>query len=326
MIISKTPLRLSFFGGGSDLPAYYNNNRAAVLSTSIDKYVYVTLNKKFDNDIRVSYSKTEEVKNVSDIQHQLVRAALNYTQTQGGVEITTVADIPSRGTGLGSSSSFTVALLHALYAFKRQYVTQQTLAEQACEIEIDICHEPIGKQDQYAAAFGGLKFYEFNNNGTVTISPVICSSEIIYNLQEHILVLYTGITRSASAILSEQKNVLSENQIKIKTMARMVEIAYQMKKELENNNTSSFGEALDEAWMLKRSLTNEISNELIDSWYSTARKNGALGGKILGAGAGGFLAFYAHPDKHAAIRHSLPQLRHVPVGFDNQGSQIIFFH
>ena len=325
MIISKTPLRLSFFGGGSDLPAFYQENRAAVLSTSIDKYVYVTVNKKFDDEIRVSYSKTEEVKNVSELQHQLVRAALNYTKTFGGVEITTVADIPSRGTGLGSSSSFTVALLHALYAFKGKYVSQKTLAEQACEIEIDICHEPIGKQDQYAAAFGGLKFYEFENDGSVKASPIICSPYIISQIQDHILMLYTGITRSASGILKEQKEVLKSDEIKKNTMTRMVDIAYELRKELETNNINSFGEALHEAWMLKRSLTSEISNDLIDGWYLKARENGAVGGKILGAGAGGFLALFAPPAKHQAICHVLPELKRVPVAFDRQGSQIIFY-
>ena len=215
MIISRTPLRMSFVGGGSDLPSYYREYGGAVVSTAIDKYVYVTMNRKFDSGIRVAYSRVEEVNSVSEIEHQLVRAALNMAGVPGGVEITTVADIPSRGTGLGSSSSFTVALLHALYAFLGRHSTRQELAEQACHIEIDVCGEPIGKQDQYAAAYGGFNLYEFNPNDTVTVSPVICKPETIAGIRKQMLVLYTGITRGASTILKQQSSELATNVDKI---------------------------------------------------------------------------------------------------------------
>jgi D-glycero-alpha-D-manno-heptose-7-phosphate kinase len=325
MIISRTPLRMSFVGGGSDLPSYYREYGGAVVSTAIDKYVYVTMNPKFDSGIRVAYSRVEEVNSVSDIEHQLVRAALNMAGVPGGVEITTVADIPSRGTGLGSSSSFTVALLHALYAFVGRHSTHQELAEQACHIEIDVCGEPIGKQDQYAAAYGGFNLYEFNPNDTVTVSPVICKPETIAGIRRQMLVLYTGITRGASTILKHQSEELATNVDKKAAMKRMVSLCYQLLDEIRNDNLDSFGQVLHEAWMLKRDMAPGVSTSDIDDWYETARRHGALGGKILGAGAGGFLALFAPEDRHEAIRHALPKLRAISVDFERTGSQIIFY-
>ena len=246
MIISRTPLRMSFVGGGSDLPSYYREYGGAVVSTAIDKYVYVTMNRKFDSGIRVAYSRVEEVNSVSEIEHQLVRAALNMAGVPGGVEITTVADIPSRGTGLGSSSSFTVALLHALYALLGRHSTRQELAEQACHVEIDVCGEPIGKQDQYAAAYGGFNLYEFNPNDTVTVSPVICKPETIAGIRRQMLVLYTGITRGASTILKQQSAELATNIDKKSAMKRMVSLCYQLLDEIRNDNLDSFGQILHE--------------------------------------------------------------------------------
>ena len=280
MIISRTPLRMSFVGGGSDLPSYYREHGGAVVSTAIDKYVYVTMNRKFDSGIRVAYSRVEEVNSVSEIEHQLVRAALNMAGVPGGVEITTVADIPSRGTGLGSSSSFTVALLHALYALLGRHSTRQELAEQACHVEIDVCGEPIGKQDQYAAAYGGFNLYEFNQNDTVTVSPVICKPETIAGIRKQMLVLYTGITRGASTILKHQSAELATNTDKKSAMKRMVALCYQLLKEIRNDNLDSFGQVLHEAWMLKRDMAPGVSTSDIDDWYDTARKHGAIGGKI----------------------------------------------
>jgi D-glycero-alpha-D-manno-heptose-7-phosphate kinase len=307
MIISRTPLRMSFVGGGSDLPSYYREYGGAVVSTAIDKYVYVTMNRKFDSGIRVAYSRVEEVNSVSEIEHQLVRAALNMAGVPGGVEITTVADIPSRGTGLGSSSSFTVSLLHALYAFLGRHSTRQELAEQACHIEIDVCGEPIGKQDQYA------------------VSPVICKPETIAGIRRQMLVLYTGITRGASKILKHQSAELATNVDKKSAMKRMVSLCYQLLNEIRNDNLDSFGQVLHEAWMLKRDMAPGVSTSEIDDWYDTARKHGAVGGKILGAGAGGFLALFAPEDRHEAIRHALPKLRAISVDFERTGSQIIFY-
>lgn len=326
MIISSTPLRISFVGGGSDLPTFYRRHGGAVISTAIDKYVFVNVNKKFDNGIRVSYSKTEEVAHVDQVEHPLVRAAMKYLNLDGGVEITTIADIPSRGTGLGSSSSFTVGLLHALNAFKGQYVSNSQLGRDGCHIEIDICGEPIGKQDQYAAAFGGFNLIEFNPDDSVIVSPIICDRATIRELESNILMFYTGITRSASALLKQQSEVIASDATKQKAMMRMVELTHMLRGELHRNNVAAFGEILHENWMLKKSITSGISTADIDAWYDAARRAGATGGKILGAGAGGFLLLYAPRESHNAIKFALPALRPISVGFEPLGSRIIFYH
>lgn len=325
MIISRAPLRVSFAGGGSDLPAFYRKFGGAVISTAIDKYIFVTINRKFDNGVRVAYSRTEEVCSSHQVKHPLVRAALNLLEIDGGVEITTVADIPSRGTGLGSSSTFTVALLHALHAYQGRHVPCLTLAEQACHVEIDICGQPIGKQDQFAAAFGGFRVYEFHPDDTVSILPVICKPSTIDRLNERVLLLYTGITRSSSALLKEQSARLASDSQQQSSLKRMVSLCYQLRDEIQNDNLDSVGEILHEAWMLKRGQNDRISNSAIDEWYEIARRYGAIGGKILGAGSGGFLMLYAAPESHAAIRHALPELRAMPTGLERSGSQIIFY-
>lgn len=326
MIISSTPLRISFVGGGSDLPAFYRRHGGAVISTAIDKYVFVNVNKKFDNGIRVSYSKTEEVGHVDQVEHPLVRAAMKYLNLDGGIEITTIADIPSRGTGLGSSSSFVVGLLHALNAFKGQYVSNSRLGEDGCHIEIDICGEPIGKQDQYAAAFGGFNLIEFKPDDSVVVSPIICDRATVRELEANILMFYTGITRSASALLKQQSDVIAGDASKQRAMMRMVELTHILRGELHRNNVAAFGEILHENWMLKRSITSGISTVDIDGWYAAARSAGATGGKILGAGAGGFLLLYAPRESHDAIKSALPALRPISVGFEPLGSRIIFYH
>jgi len=296
MIISRTPLRMSFVGGGSDIPDFYREYGGAVISTAINKYVYVTLNRKFDNGIRIAYSKTEEVDCVAQIEHKLVRAAMNLLELSGGVEITTVADIPSRGTGLGSSSSFTVALLQALYAYKNIHVSGEKLGYDACTIEIAICGEPIGKQDQYAAALGGFNLIEFLPNDQVVHSPVICQPKTLKSIQSHLLMLYTGLTRSASDLLREQQNDVKADAAKRDNLKAMVKLVYDLRNEVQRDNVDAFGAILHEGWMLKKSLTKGISSSAIDDWYDTARANGAIGGKILGAGAGGFLLLYAPPE------------------------------
>jgi D-glycero-alpha-D-manno-heptose-7-phosphate kinase len=326
MIISQTPLRMSFVGGGSDLPAFYERSGGAVVSTAINKYVYVTVNKKFDRSIRVSYSKTEEVETVAQLEHKVVRACLSKLAIDGGVEITSIADIPSRGTGLGSSSSFTVGLLHALHAYQGRYVSCNDLGREGCEIEIDICGERIGKQDQYAAAFGGLNFMRFERDGSVIVEPIICSREIIDELERSMLVLYTGVARSASAILSNQSQEIRDNQSAQTTLRKMVRLAYELRDELRANHLNAFGEILHENWLLKKAITNGITNPQIDDWYERARSAGAIGGKLLGAGGGGFLMFHAPPEKHAAIQESLSELRRVDVRLDNRGSRIILYH
>lgn len=326
MIISRTPLRMSFVGGGSDIPAFYRENGGAVVSTAIDKYVYVNVNKKFDSGIRIAYSKTEEVDSVGKIEHRIVKAVMSHLDLEGGLEITTIADIPSKGTGLGSSSTFTVGLLHVLNAFKGKYVSSEQLGEDSCFIEIDVCGEPIGKQDQYAAAFGGFNLIEFRPDDSVVVSPVICDRSTIADLEAGILVFYTGMTRSASELLRQQSEEVAGNVSKKRAIERMVRLAYDLRDELHKNNLAAFGEILHENWMLKKGLTSGISTTQIDEWYGLARSAGAKGGKILGAGAGGFLMLYAPPESHDAIKAALPMLRPISMGFEPLGSRIIFYH
>lgn len=317
---------MSFVGGGSDLPEFYRRHGGAVVSTAIDKYIYVTVNKKFDNGIRVAYSKTEEVASVDKIEHPVVRAAMRRLHPNGGIEITTIADIPSRGTGLGSSSAFTVGLLHVLHAYKGEYVSSEQLGGDSCQIEIDICGEPIGKQDQYAAAFGGLNLIEFNPDDSVVVSPIICGRATVRELEANILVFYTGITRSASALLRRQSQEIAGSESKRRALKRMVELAYLLREELHKNNVAAFGEILHENWMHKKSISGGVSTGDIDEWYRSARAAGAAGGKILGAGAGGFLMLYAPRERHETIKSALSALRPVSMAFEPLGSRIIFYH
>jgi len=326
MIISRTPLRMSFVGGGSDLPAFYREQEGAVVSTAIDKYVYVTINPKFDQRIRVSYSRTEEVASVDRVKHPLVRASLKEVGITGGVEITSIADIPSRGTGLGSSSSFTVGLLHVLHVYKGEYRSAEQLARESCVIEIERCGEPIGKQDQYAAAFGGFNFMRFLPDETVVVEPIVCRRETMERLEGNLLTFYTGITRSAGNILREKQRAIAASKRKQQVVSEMVKLAHTLRKELQNNCLDAFGELLHQNWLLKKSVSEGISNPRVDHWYELARRNGALGGKLLGAGAGGFMVFYAPRDKHEAIRRALHNLREVPMRFEPLGSRIIFVH
>ena len=326
MIISKTPLRISFVGGGSDIESYYSKLGGAVVSTTIDKYVYITVNKKFDKHIRVSYSKTEEVAHVKDIEHKLVREILKFHKIKGGLEITSIADIPSKGTGMGSSSSFGVGLLHCLYAYKNKYVSAKRLAEESSYIEIEKCAEPIGKQDHYIAAFGGFNFIQFNTDGTIKVEPLIFQRKTSEALKESLLLFYTGITRSASKILTKQVNSVSMSMEKRKMLEIMVGLAYRLKADLQENRLNTFGETLHQNWILKKGLTEGISNPLIDEWYNEALENGAIGGKLLGAGGGGFLLFFAPKQKHHKIIAALKGLQPVPFDFDAEGSKIIFVH
>lgn len=324
MIISRTPLRISFVGGGSDLPAFYCKHLGAVVSTAINKYIYITVNRKFDNTIRVSYSKTEIEDHVKKIRHELVREALRLVGIDGGIEITSISDIPSEGTGLGSSSSYTVGLLNALYAFKGQYVGAEHLARQACEIEITMLKKPIGKQDQYIASYGGLQFIQFNQDGSTYVDPIICRPDTKWILKRNLLLLYTGITRSADTILIEQKYNTEKNSRIRKNMMKMVDLVQVMREALSNNSLDSFGKLLHENWVLKKQMALHVSNQAIDTWYETARKNGAFGGKILGAGGGGFLLLYAPESTHENILRWLPNLTPVSFEFEPQGSKIIF--
>ena len=325
MIISRTPLRMSFVGGGSDLPSFYRRHGGAVLNAAIEKFIYVNVNKKFDNGIRVAYSKTEEVAAVSEIEHKLVRATFQMMGIPGGVEITTIADIPSRGTGLGSSSSFTVGLINALNAYQGRPVSAEELGRESCRVEIELCGEPIGKQDQYAAAFGGLNLIEFNPDDSVLVSPVIMEKTKRDLLERRLVVFYTGVTRSASGILRQQTSAVATDADKQDALRRMVRLAYELRDELGRGALDSFGDILDANWRLKKTLTAGISTEEIDGWYDSAKGAGARGGKLLGAGGGGFLMFYAHEDRHEALERALQPLRRVSFRLEPLGSRIIFY-
>jgi D-glycero-alpha-D-manno-heptose-7-phosphate kinase len=324
MIVSKTPLRMSFVGGGSDLPAFYREEQGAVLSTSINKYMYICVNKKFDGRIRISYTKTEDVDRSNDIEHPLVREALALVDIDGGIEIASMADIPAKGSGLGSSSSYTVGLLNALYAYQNHFVSKEKLASQACEIEINRCGEPIGKQDQYAAAYGGLNLIRFHPDDSVSVVPLICKPSLLQELEDSILVFFTGRTRKASSVLASQSAVMRTTKHRV-LIRRMVQLAFEMKEQLESGTLDHIGKLLDENWRIKAQLTNGISDPQIDTWYAKGISSGALGGKLLGAGNGGFIMFYAPIEKHSKIKDALSDLKPVKFCFDRAGAQIVFY-
>ncbi len=321
MIISRTPFRISFAGGGTDLPAFYRTEPGAVTATTIDKYMYITVNKRFDATLRVSYSKTEIVDRADDLQHPIVREALRMTGLVEGLEITSIADLPA-GTGMGSSSAFTVGLLHALYAYQGRAVSAGELARQACRIEIEILGEPIGKQDQYAAAYGGLNRIRFNPDETVFVDPVITTPEVRAELDANLLLFYTGTTRRASTILARQRE---QTEASRDLLVRMRDIAERMALALQDGRRlNDFGQLLHEAWLLKRSVAEGITSPDIDRWYEAARQAGALGGKVLGAGGGGFLLFFVERQNQDRVRRALGDLRELPFRFEPQGSKIIY--
>jgi D-glycero-alpha-D-manno-heptose-7-phosphate kinase len=325
MIITQTPLRMSFAGGGTDLPAFYRQFGGAVVSTAIDKYVYVNVNKKFDSAIRVSYSRTEEVGSVPEIAHPIVRSSLLKLGIPGGLEITSIADIPSRGTGLGSSSSFAVGLLLALHAYESRFISPGDLADESCQVEIELCGEPIGKQDQYAAAYGGLNFIRFEPDDSVIVEPILGSTEMLRRLQDSLITFYTGRTRQASSILAEQSQGAQSSVTTQQLMQRMKALAYDLRAELNRGRIEALGEIMDEGWQLKREVHTGVSSPEIDECYAAAKKAGALGGKLLGAGGGGFLTFFAPPEAHPAIEKAL-DLRRLPVGFERSGSRVLLYH
>lgn len=323
MIISKTPYRISFCGGGTDILNYYKNFEfGAVISTTINKYMYVTIGKRFDNSIRLSYSKTEIVNNFEDIQHELIREAMRITGVTQALEIHTIGDIPA-GTGLGSSSALTVGVLNALYAYKGEYVSADTLAKQACEIEINILKEPIGKQDQYAAALGGLRYIQFNNDESVFSDPVICNPSTKRSLNENLILFYLNKTRSASTILGKQTK---QSIKKEKILGRMKTLAQELTDALRQNDLDNFGQLMHENWELKKQLTDGISNGEIDEIYKRGREAGALGGKVLGAGGGGFILFYVKREDREKIRNELKTLKELPFTLELEGSKIIYIN
>jgi len=321
MIISQTPYRVSFVGGGTDLPAFYRQEPGAVLSVALDKHMYVTVSPRFEPTTRVAYTRTEIAENVAQIEHELVREALTLTGLGRHLEITTVGDVPA-GTGLGSSSSLTVGLLLALYAYRGQIASAKNLAEQACRIEIDVLGKPIGKQDQYAAAFGGMNYMRFNTDGSVDVEPVPSTPEMMQELQKRVLLLYTQQQREADAILKRQSEGTRD---RLSILRAMRDLAGEMRLALGGGRgLDEFGRLLHEGWKLKRSLGFGISVELVDAWYEQARKLGAQGGKLLGAGGGGFLMLYAPPERHNLIRDALGHPRELTFGIDRRGGRVIF--
>lgn len=323
MIISRTPMRVSFAGGGSDLSVYYRQTPGFVLSTAINRYIYITVNRMFDDRIRVSYSTTEIVDSVDDVQHNIIREAMRIVGVTRGVEVVYMGDIPigHAGIGLGSSSSLAVGVLNALYAYTGKHVSAEQLAREACEIEIGVLGHPIGKQDQYAAAFGGLNSIQFNPDESVFVDPVVFTREAREALHRKLMMFYTGRTRVSSDILSEQKGNIADNRA---FLDRMVGLARVMRESLQANEFKRVGEILHAGWMCKRELASTISNGEIDENYRLAMEAGALGGKILGAGGGGFLLFYCDKEKQDRVRAALSHLRETPFEFEPQGSKIIY--
>lgn len=321
MIITRAPFRVSFCGGGSDLPGFYEKYGGCVLSTTIRKYMYLTIHNYFEKDkIVLKYSKTEVVDDYDQIEHRIFKQCLKDYDIKG-VELSSMADIPA-GTGLGSSSTFTVALLQLLNTYKGVYQSKYKLAKDACEVEIDKLKEPIGKQDQFAAAFGGLKFYEFMPNGFVNVEPVVMAPESYKKLENNILMFYLGGTHCASKILKEQsQNVASVD--KAAVQKKMCDITRTLKAELQNNNVDAMGELLHENWMLKKTLASGITNPFIDETYDLAMAAGATGGKLLGAGGAGFMIFYVPDERHEAVRKALSSLREMDFEMDNSGASIV---
>jgi len=325
MIITRTPFRITLGGGGTDLPSYYSRNGGFILSAGINKYMFINLNKIIVDDlIRIKYSKSETISSLDEIQHTIVREVLRMVGVDKGIEIASMADIPA-GTGLGSSSSFCVGLINALHTFKREYVSRHDLAEEACTIEIDILKKPIGKQDQYLATYGGLTILEIDTNGIVDVHPLLMDNDAMLELQENILLFYTGIKRDGEEILTKQDEATNKNDENVvNRLHKIKEMGIEIRNLLEKGKLREFGEMLNVHWETKRKLSDGITSKKIDEWYDIAMKNGAVGGKLTGAGGGGFLLFYCEENK-TKIRQSLLQegLRELRFNFDFEGSKIL---
>lgn len=324
MIVTRSPLRISLGGGGTDLPSYYENHGGFLIAAAIDKYVYITLHETFIDELIIKYSQLERVNNINDIKHPIIRESMKYIGLiKQNIEITSMADIPA-GTGLGSSGSFTTALLKTLHTLNKNLIHPQELAEQACHIEINLLGEPIGKQDQYIAAYGGLTCFEFDNQGRVTAWPLKIDTETLYNLEDNLLLFFTGYSRSASNILREQDNKSKINNTDMLDNLHFVkELGLKSKDALEMGDLHKFANLMNVHWEHKKKRSSNMSNGDIDRWYQLARQNGALGGKVIGAGGGGFLMFYAE-DK-IKLRHAMRQegLHEVRFRFDFSGTHIV---
>lgn len=323
MIITRTPFRISFAGGGSDMAAFYKRHQGCVLSTTINKYMYVDIHPTFNrSETIIKYNKTEIVTDVRKLEHPIARQLL-LDNKLSGVEIVSTADVPS-GTGLSTSSAYTVGLLKAIYAFQGKYVAQEKIAQRACELEIEKLGEPIGKQDQYGTAIGGMKFIKFLPDDRIEVEPIYSNRKYLKELEKNLLLFYTGLSHKAGEILKVQgKNVASEKD-KFNNLVKMTELAYGMRRALIEGKIDDFGSILNENWLLKRKLASGISNEFIEEHYETAMNNGALGGKLLGAGGGGFLLFYCPKEKQNRLRAALYDLVELPFCFESSGTKVIY--
>ncbi|MGH3517726.1 MAG: GHMP kinase [Haloechinothrix sp.] len=321
MIITQTPLRIGLVGGGTDLPSYYREHGGRVLNAAIDKYVYVIVKQRFDDAIYVNYSKKEIVSRVEDLQHELVKEAMHMAGVRGGVEITTLADIPSAGSGLGSSSSVTVGLLHALFAYQGRQVSAEELAERACAIEIDRCRKPIGKQDQYAAAFGGISDIHFGPGDRVAVDEIRLPPPLRRRLQGELLLFFTGITRSADTILSEQTANVGD---RIPQLDQLRDLAGEAADGLRSGDLGALGTALCKSWQAKRTLATGVSNRQIDEAVEAALEAGASGAKVTGAGGGGFLLVTCPVEYQRAVRDRLADMKELPIKLEPLGSRVIF--
>lgn len=321
MIIVQTPLRVSFFGGGTDFPSYFLEEGGCVLSTAIDKYIFVTIKERFDQKLRVGYTKTEMVDHLDEIHHELIREALRKTGIGKGIEITTMGDIPSEGSGLGSSATVTVGSLHAMYSLLGELVSAERLANEACEIEIHTLGKPSGVQDQYIAAYGGLRFMEFSTDGQVYTERIPIENGIRKKLNENTMLFFTGVTRRSDTVLTEQKQNIRDH---LSILAEMKHLTYLAREEIVAGNVDRIGELLHESWVLKKQLASQISNQDLDEMYCAARRAGAVGGKISGAGGGGFLLLYCPFERQDAVREALKHLQELPFKIEPDGSKVIF--
>lgn len=321
MIITQTPLRISFFGGGTDFRNYYRLEEGCVLSSAIDKFIFVLVKERFDRKIRLGYTRTELVERVEDIQHELIREALNLTCVSCQVEIDSIGDIPSTGSGLGSSSTVTVGVLNALHLYHNNPVTHEQLAQQACEIEIGRLGKPIGKQDQYIAAYGGLRFIRFCPDDSVIVESIDLAPSERRRLNQQLMLFYTNSSRSSESVLQEQNTNISRH---LSVLRELKSMAYQGRTLLEQGDFDGFGRLLHESWQHKKKLASKISNLHIDEVYDVARKAGAIGGKITGAGGGGFMLLYCPREKQYQVREALKQFQELPFHLENDGSKVIF--
>lgn len=318
----KTPFRISLVGGGTDLPAFYKKNGyGAVVSFAIDKFMYVMIHPYFHDKLRVKYSQTEDVDSVEELKHPIVRECLQTMRITSGLEIASIADIPA-GLGIGSSSSFTVCLLHCLHAYQGRYATKESLAREASRIEIECLQEPIGKQDQYAASYGGLNYIRFNADESVEIEGLMTNRDVATELMRRLLVFYVGYPRAARDILTEQRETIGEG-ARFRAAQRMTELADALRAAIKGGELSNVGKLLHEGWRLKRNLASKVANEEIDRIYEAGLAAGAEGGKLLGAGGGGFMLFFCEPQFQSAVRKTL-KLRELAAQYDREGSKVIY--